>query len=388
MPAASGLLQLRIPSRLVVGENALSQNVGEAVQNINSEARIFFINRRNSRERKIGQDIIDMLPDTVATVKYDISLLSPLTETAVLKASQKARYERCNMVLAVGGEMEFNFAKLVAFHLKNPVALMSVDEFDTYRTAPLLMVPTEPAVHVCLQPQAWFFDQHDRFLTVDNSCFQPHTVIIDPNLTTHLPQNYTATTGFTLLGLVLELGTSIYQNEWSAVFRREGIRLLGEEMSNTVLSPGRIESRRSVMMASVFLGMALNQSMRGPLFAVSRTIAHMSKRYAGEVGAMLLPHFMNAYTRYADCYSLLMNIASAFKENVGEGTPVEGAILATQMVERLIKQYKMQTKLSNIGVKEPLLRRAINNCVDFPGIQRSQNVFDKSTLLQIIQDAY
>ncbi len=385
MALSEKTISINAPTRVYLGANAFTL-LPEVVMSIDASPRVFLITKKNIRNQQMVNVVREMIEEDVYDILVHENGANSITEDILLKVSIVARQARANVIIAMGGETEMLLAKLVSFHIHNPVSLESVDSFSTYKKVPLLAVPTEPVAHEGVIPRAFYFTPSDEMRAIENSCFIADYMILDPELTLSLPPNYTATTAMDLLTLSVELALGATQNEMIKMYIDTGTTLLGNNMANVVLDGGRVEYRRAVLLASLLFGYALAQSYRGSLFAVARSLSHVSGKYSGIINTILLPHIMDY--NFATFPEQFVSIARSFKENVADITMVEAAIKAVEMVRRMIDSFQMPSQLSSINIKKTALRDAVKSAFRFDGVERAAKPMERTEMVNILENAF
>ncbi len=380
------ILNFYLPGKIAAGENALS-SLSEMLHEVDSSARVFLISRETPREQELTVMIQETIRDDVFdTIVYDVPLVGAVTEERAREMAVLIRNSRANAVLAIGGEAEINLGKMAAFTAVNDIPYEEVSPDSSYRKIAFYAVPTEPAVHEAVIPRIWYFNEGNEMCNVNHDIFLANYVLIDHHLISGIPAHYLAADGLGILARLIEVALSEQQSEWTQLAYREGLTLLGRELVNVVLSNARSESYKQIMLSSFFLGLALNQTMRGPLFALCRTMGHITHKHHGIIGAVLLPGFMDL--NMVKYHEQFMGIARAFREDVSDVTVIEAAIKSVEVVRRLINQFQIPVKLSDINVRKNALREVVRCCFSFQGIAQSSEPMDKSELLDLLSTSF
>ena len=131
-------------------------------------------------------------------IKYIIedSVSHPLVKSEIVDATVRANDFNCDFVIAFGGGKALDAGKLVARFAKEDVTLLDawmksreVPPFD-YDPMFLLSVPTSFNNASALNPKAFLYDlQNQRQIRLKHQSLFPKMALIDPPLTSTLPQD-------------------------------------------------------------------------------------------------------------------------------------------------------------------------------------------------------
>ena len=259
-----------------------------------------------------------------------------------------AASQSIDSIVALGGGSSMDCAKGINFVLTNGGRM---EDYWGYGKAsrpflPMIAVPTTAGTGSEAQSYALISNVETH---VKMACGDPkasfRTAILDPTLTTSLPQTVTAVTGYDALSHAVESYVSTKSNGLSKSFSREAWRLLESNYERVLADPADLEARAAMQLGACYGGLAIENSMLGAAHACANPL---TARYGTEHGraiALLLPSVVRwngAST--SESYQELLQLS-------GSPTRYYNAAdaLATRL-ESLAKAAGLETRLGSVGV--------------------------------------
>lgn len=267
-----------------------------------------------------------------------------------------------DVVVGIGGGSCMDLAKAVAAVLANGGDVR--DYFGEFKVPgpalPIVTVPTTGGTGAEVTSLAIVWDEERGMkMAIADAAIEPHTAVIDPELTLTCPPGLTAATAADALTHLVEaftarpknptpeeLATQIYvgKNRITDLFCAEGLRLLDRSLARVVADPGDIAARSDVMFAAYCAGMAINTTGTAAAHAIQSPMAAIGHTPHGFGVGALLPYVMrwnlpHATAEYAEIGRILgcsgtseAELAQAGIARVEEmlasvGTPLEIASL-------------------------------------------------------------
>lgn len=227
----------------------------------------------------------------------------PTTEV-VTEGVQRARAERCNLVIGFGGGSALDTAKAIAALLTNPGELLDYLEVIgqgktlTQPAAPCLTIPTTAGTGAEVTRNAVLASPAHRVkVSLRSPLMLPKLAIVDPELTYHLPPALTASTGLDALTQLIEPYVSIRANPMTDALCVEGMRRAARSLRRAFEQGDDRAAREDMALASLFGGLALTNATLGAVHGFAAPIGGMFPAPHGAVCAALLPFVMEVNLR-------------------------------------------------------------------------------------------
>ena len=198
-------------------------------------------------------------------------------------------------ILALGGGSVIDMAKLIQFFATLPVNPMEylVEEKRpsiTNRSRMFLVaVPTTAGTGSEATQFATVYIDRTKY-SLDEPSILPDAVILDPELTMHLPPKETAESGLDALTHAIESYWNVKATEQSKAYAREAVRLSHQNIEAAVLRPN-LKSRTAMQKGANLAGKAINITRTTAAHAISYPMtAHFGVPH-GQAVSLSLPYF-------------------------------------------------------------------------------------------------
>ena len=120
---------------------------------------------------------------------------------------------------------------------------------------PMIMIPTTAGTGAEATSNALLIDKKEKVKkSFVSSTLIPDVAIVDPELTSSLPQNVTAATGMDALAHCLESFISLRATPVTELFSLEGIRCISGSLREAYTSRGNIKARYAMTLGSLYGG--------------------------------------------------------------------------------------------------------------------------------------
>jgi alcohol dehydrogenase class IV len=224
----------------------------------------------------------------------------PTVEVA-LKGVDRARAERCGLVIGFGGGSAIDTGKAISALLTNPgdpldyLEVIGRGQALTQPAAPYVAIPTTAGTGAEVTRNAVLaVPEHRVKVSLRSPLILPRIALVDPELTYSLPPQVTAYTGLDALTQVIEPFVSIKANPLTDAICREGIRRAGRSLRRAYSDGGDAAAREDMALAALFGGLALANAALGGVHGFAGPFGGMFDAPHGAVCAALLPHVMAA----------------------------------------------------------------------------------------------
>lgn len=284
------------PTRVLFGEKRLRE-VGELVANMGSRALVV----EGASDR--AAPLVELLRARgVVTTALRVS--GEPTTALVECGVERARAERCDVVVALGGGSVIDAGKAVAALLTNSEPLRTYLEVVgegrplTKRSAPFVAIPTTAGTGAEVTRNAVLMVEEARVkVSLRSPLMLPAVALIDPELTYTLPPAVTASTGLDALTQCIEPFVTPHANPLTDAVTREGMRRVASGMLRAYRDGADVEARRDMAIASLCGGLALANAKLGAVHGFAAPLGGMFPIPHGTACARLLVPVVEANVR-------------------------------------------------------------------------------------------
>jgi alcohol dehydrogenase class IV len=216
----------------------------------------------------------------------------------IAEGAQLARQNGCDLVIGVGGGSAIDAGKAIAALITNPGDLLDYLEVVgkglpiTNLPTPMIAVPTTAGTGAEVTRNAVIgVPEHHVKVSLRSPLLLPKLALIDPELTTGLPPEVTASTGLDALTQLIEPYVSVKANPLTDSICREGLQHIAHGIVRAYQDddPG---AREEMSLASLFGGLALANSGLGVVHGFASVLGGMVRIPHGVACARLLPFVM------------------------------------------------------------------------------------------------
>ena len=127
---------------------------------------------------------------------------------------------------------------------------------------------------------------------INSPFLYPHTAILDPELTLHLPADVTAYTGMDALTHAIESYTSLQAHFMSETISLRAIERISSNMRGAVYDGGNIRFRENMIQGSYLAGLGLAMAGVGAVHALAYPLGALFDVPHGIANGLLLPYVM------------------------------------------------------------------------------------------------
>jgi alcohol dehydrogenase class IV len=269
--------------------------------------------------------VVQMLHDAgLATTTLGVA--GEPTVHGIERAAERARAERCDVVVAIGGGSVIDAGKALAALLTNRAPLRDYLEVVgraqplVERPVPYVAIPTTAGTGAEVTRNAVLMAEEERVkVSMRSPLMLPAVALVDPELTLSLPPGVTASTGLDALTQCIEPFVSPKGNPLTDAVAREGIRRAAGALRRAYGDGGDLEVRTEMCVVSLCGGLALANAKLGAVHG-----------FAAPLGGMFpIPHGVS-------CARLLPGVADANVRALRERAPRAPALARYDEVARLL----------------------------------------------------
>ncbi len=284
-------------TRILFGPGKLRQ-LGLIVKGLGRRALIV-TGRSVERARQVGEVLAgEGVSHTV------FHLANEPTVDDVRHGAELARFERCDVVIGIGGGSALDAAKAMAALLTNPGDLFDYLEVVgrgqplTRLAAPCVAIPTTAGTGAEVTRNAVLTSPEHRFkVSLRSPLMLPRLALIDPELSRDLPPNLTASTGLDALTQLIEPFVSRRSNPLTDGFCLEGMRRVRRSLQIAFEQGENARAREDMALASLLSGLALANAALGAVHGFAAPLGGMFSAPHGAICAALLPQVMEVNIR-------------------------------------------------------------------------------------------
>jgi alcohol dehydrogenase len=281
-------------------------------------------------------------------IKGDVSVFSGVEpnpmDTTITKGADFIREHDPDLVLAVGGGSVMDAAKFMAVLAKHGGSVM--DYITNSRVPkdsgyPVYAVPTTPGTSSEITPfSVVTVPQMNNKLGLRHPSIYPKKAVIDPSLTTSLPREQTAATGFDILSHAVESFWAKKATPFTRELSLNSVRLVKRHLKAAYDNGNSREDREGISLASIFAGLAFSNT--------GTTICHsISYPITVDTG---LPHGMACALTLGPTFDMLVEKKAAGMNKLAEAfdTTVDSF---TRDLNDLIASLKAPVSLKEAGFR-------------------------------------
>jgi alcohol dehydrogenase class IV len=247
--------------------------------------------------------LLDALKAAGVTVA-PMTVAAEPTVAMIREGVARAREERCDVVIAIGGGSVLDAGKAVAAllaHAGDPLDYLEVvgrGQPLTQPSVPMIAVPTTAGTGSEVTRNAVLASpEHHVKASLRSATMLPRLAIVDPELTLGLPPAITASTGLDALTQLIEPYVSLRANPMTDLFCVEGMRCAARSLQRAWKQPDDLEARTGMAWASLLGGLALANAGLGAVHGFAAPLGGMFPAPHGAACAAVLPSAMEVNVR-------------------------------------------------------------------------------------------
>ncbi len=175
----------------------------------------------------------------------------------------------------------------------------------------------------------------------------PDVSILDPELTTSLPQSLTAYSGMDAFTHAIEAYTAKTATALTNVFALGSMELILRNIENAFREPKDMESRSAMLLGSTFAGVSFNHSDVASVHCMAESLGGKYDAPHGSCNSIILPYVMEYNMEYCtEKYARVAGIMGCEYKTVEEG-----AVKAVEGVKELNEKLEIPS-IDEIGFSE------------------------------------
>ncbi|MEF8874971.1 MAG: iron-containing alcohol dehydrogenase [Candidatus Thermoplasmatota archaeon] len=269
----------------------------------------------------------------------------------VEKGAEIARDFDPEVIIALGGGSPIDCAKGIGVLVSE-----GEDDIENYygsetvkrETLPFIAIPTTAGTGSEVTFSSVITDS-DSYLkkSIRSPFIAPDMSILDPELTTSLPEDLTAYTGMDAFTHAVEAYTAKTANPFSNSLALYSMELILKNIEKAVEEPDDLETRGAMLLGSTMGGVAFNNSDVASVHCMAESLGGRYDAPHGLCNSIILPYIMDYNREYCtDKYARVADLMDIeFEDNE------EGAKRAVTEIKKLNQNMDMPG-IDKIGFKE------------------------------------
>lgn len=357
------LINKFVAPEIIFGLGALSQ-VGESALRLGAK-KVFVVSDRGVIDAGWVDKALAYLKQ--AGLEYEVwyDLTSNPKDNEVSAGVKKYLASGCDAVMAVGGGSPIDVTKAIAILATNGGSIQDFEGVNkiTKPLPPMLMVPSTAGSGSEVSQFAIVVDRKRKIkMAIISKSLVPDIAIIDPYLLQTKNARLTAATGCDALSHAIEAYVSLAATPLTDVQALNAIRLVANNLRESVACSTNLEAKSAMAMASLQAGLAFSNAILGITHAMTHQVDGLLDLHHGETNAVLLPLVMEF--NLIACVDKFCQIAEACGENITGLSKWEGARRAIKAVRRLARDIGITHGLADMGLQEELIDKLSQNALN------------------------
>ncbi len=214
----------------------------------------------------------------------------------IMEGVEVYKQNNCNVIISVGGGSPTDCAKGIAIVSTNGRHILDFEGIDklTDSIPPLICIPTTGGTSADVSQFCIItnMDEHIKIAIV-SKVIVPDVALIDPITLTTMDACLSACTGMDAMTHAIEAFVSLGSSPFTDVHALAAIRILNDNLIDSVEHPNDIELRSRIMLGSLEAGLAFSNASLGGVHAMAHSLGGLIDLPHGECNSMLLRHVID-----------------------------------------------------------------------------------------------
>lgn len=352
------------PTRILYGEGSAAETGPQARRFGGTRALIV------SDEGVVDSGLVEDVEKSLRRAKMPFEVFSDVSsnpvERQVLSAAETYRRTGADFVVAMGGGSAIDVGKLASLLVSHDPPLDQYDadrdgeEHITRPTPPMLALPTTAGSGSEVARSAVAtLDATRRKTMFRSDRLMPDVAILDPGLTTTMPPETTAATGFDAIARNIEAYCAQGDHPMADAIALEGLQLGSASLPRAYEQGDDMQARGTMLKAAMMSGVAFQKGL-GACQALSHALSAECGLHHGIASALCLPAVLD-FNRSAlpDRIARLARILGV------RGDDRETlAFECSGAIRALRRKVGLAQGLGDTGVSEDMLDRLARRAID------------------------
>jgi len=355
---------------------------------INNKARYFIVTDEGIVKAGLVKGIESILRNNKLEYQvYDKTVPNPTLQN-VEDALNSYKKFNAQAIIAIGGGSPIDLAKALAARVARPnksIAKMK-GILKVNRKIPLLIaIPTTSGTGSEVTVAAVVSDpvNKKKYAVIDPNLL-PDAVLLDPKVTTGMPNFITATTGMDALTHAVECYLGNSGTSETERYSLDAIKLVFNNIQTVMKEPNNLEARKNMQLAAYKAGYAFTRAYVGNVHAIAHALGGYYNVVHGLANAIIMPYVLEKYGQPA--HHKLAILAA----HVGVNNPTlndqDNAKLFIEAIKKLNLSLGIDNKIRNTIKKadlEELVTHSYKEANPFYPVPR---IFTRQDYIDIYQE--
>ncbi|MCI7061915.1 MAG: iron-containing alcohol dehydrogenase [Lachnospiraceae bacterium] len=375
-----------VPQNIIVGKGSLAK-LPEVAEKLGGK-KAFIISGPHLNKMGIVKSCQDAMKEKgIESSSFTETEGNPSVET-VDKAAAAFKESGADFIVALGGGSPMDVAKAVGVVAKYGGSITEYEGADKVPgdIIPLIAVPTTAGTGSEVTAFSVITDHsRDYKLTVFSYKLIPSYAILDAELLTTAPASVAAACGIDAMVHALEAYISTAASPFSDAMAEKALELIGANIRSYVANRGDIAAAESMLVGSLFAGIAFSWARLGDVHAMSHPVSAYFNVPHGVANAILLPTIVE-YNMLADKgkYLKIYNYIAALPVAPDEFTP---DMLVDEILE-LNEALGIPAGLSEAGVTKDKFDAMADDAMKSGNIAVNPRSTTKKDILALYEKAF
>lgn len=375
-----------VPQNIIVGKGSLAK-LPEVAEKLGGK-KAFIISGPHLNKMGIVKSCQDAMKEKgIESSSFTETEGNPSVET-VDKAAAAFKESGADFIVALGGGSPMDVAKAVGVVAKYGGSITEYEGADKVPgdIIPLIAVPTTAGTGSEVTAFSVITDHsRDYKLTVFSYKLIPSYAILDAQLLTTAPASVAAACGIDAMVHALEAYISTAASPFSDAMAEKALELIGANIRSYVANRGDIAAAESMLVGSLFAGIAFSWARLGDVHAMSHPVSAYFNVPHGVANAILLPTIVE-YNMLADKgkYFKIYNYIAALPVAPDKFTP---DMLVDEILE-LNEALGIPAGLSEAGVTKDKFDAMADDAMKSGNIAVNPRSTTKEDILALYEKAF
>jgi alcohol dehydrogenase class IV len=348
MEPDDSLLKFDVPE-VIFGLGALSK-IGQCAKRLGGE-KVFLVTDPGIIEAGWVDETIKYLEkEDLKYVVYDNVVTNP-RDFQVETGAQLYLQKECDVIVTVGGGSPIDTGKGVAILASN---FGSIHDYEgcnkiTHPIPPMVCAPSTAGTGADITQFAIVTDTTRQVkMTILSRAIMPDISLIDPRLLHTKPRDLIASTGVDTLTHAIEAYVSSLSWPLTDPHAIHAVELVMQHLPTAVKSKD-MEALEGMSIACLEAGIAFSNAILGAVHALAHPLGGFYDMHHGTANSILLPVVARRNLEHSPDKYARIAVAMGVKAN-GQST-TELGLQVIEIIERLLADIELPTRLSQLGVK-------------------------------------
>ncbi len=375
------------PTELHIGQGSVSKIID--IIEAQGAKKIFVVTDKGLQAAGITENLYGYLREAGVEYKVFDGVEPDPTEHVIHAAFAELDSFKADLLIGMGGGSSIDSAKAIGILATNGGKIGDFRGVGkvTNDILPLVAIPTTAGTGSEVTTVTVVIDSVEKVkYSIGGKQLAAKWALIDSDLTMTVPSHVTAYTGIDALTHAIEAYTSKVSFSVTDALAKDAITLIGGNLRTAVHQGNNRTARKNMLEGSLLAGLAFSNAKLGLCHVLCNPLgAHFNIPH-GLANAILLPYV----TKYnvAARVEKYANVAKMLGESIDGLSLHDASKRAVTAIVSLNEDINIPRTLKEVGVKEELLERMVEDCYMNPLVAINPRLASKDELLLIYKNAY